>query len=108
MSLPSINLIASTLYYTCQPRHCTYGTSPPDRLETRVAIMPTDQTDKAYRLIAVRDLDYIQPKRIANGRAVKCQSVEVRLTYSVFRNQTSRKSAKESPSGLFGSSCSKP
>ena len=50
----------------------------------------------------------IQPKLIANGRAVKCQRVEVHLTYSVFCNQASHKSARKNPSGLFGSLYSKP
>ena len=35
-----------------------------------------------------------QPKLIVNGRAVKCQRVEVCLTYLVFCNQASRKSAR--------------
>ena len=85
MSPPSINLIASTSYYTCQPHHHhTHGTSPPDRLETRVAMMPADQTDKACRSNVGRDLGGVhsmsmvttQPKLIANGRVVKCQRVE--------------------------------
>ena len=50
----------------------------------------------------------IQPKLIANSRAVKVIEVmKVRLTYLVFRNQASRKNARKNPFGLFGSSYSK-
>ena len=64
---------------------------------------PVDQTDEACRSNAVRDLGGVQsismvttqPKLIANGRAVKVsEGTRVRLTYSVFRNQASRKNAR--------------
>ena len=59
ISHPLINLITSTLYYTCQPCHYhTHGTSPLDRLEIRVIIILLDQTNEAYRSNAVWDLGY--------------------------------------------------
>ena len=36
-----------------------------------------------------------QPKLIANGKAIKCQRVEIRLTYLVFCNWASHKSVRE-------------
>ena len=71
----------------CQTRHShTHKTSPLNRLETRVAMMPTDQTDKAYRSHIGRDLGGMQSMSIITTqpfadckRVVKCQ-----LTYSVF------------------------
>ena len=47
MSSLSINLIVS--YYLCQSRHHTYGTSLPNHLEIKVAIMLADQTNEMYR-----------------------------------------------------------
>ena len=104
---PLINPIALTSYHTYQVCHYhTHGTSPPDYLETRVAMMPVDQTRHVDQTPS-KTLVTTQLKLIANGRAVKCRRIEVRLTYLVFRNPASRKSARRNPSSLFGSSCSK-
>ena len=61
MSLPSINFIVSTLYHACQPPppH-THGTLLLDCLETRVAIMPADQTDEVCRSNVGRDFGSVQ------------------------------------------------
>ena len=51
MSPPSITLIRSTLYHTCQPCYSyTHGKSPLNRFETKVAMMPINQGEEAYRL----------------------------------------------------------
>ena len=93
MSL-SINLITLTSYHACQPSFShNHRTSPPNHLETRVAMIFADQT-KHVNQTPFETLVTTQPKLIANGRAVKCQRVEVRLTYLVFCNQASRKSAR--------------
>ena len=56
---PSINLIASTSYHAYQPRlpH-NHGTLPPNRLETKVAMMPADQTNEACGSNIVRDFGH--------------------------------------------------
>ena len=99
----SINLIALTSYYTCQSRYHTHGILSPNHLKTRVAMIPVDQTNKACRSNAVRDLGGVQsismittqPKLIANGRAVKVsEDTRVCLTYLVFCNRASHKSVK--------------
>ena len=90
----SINLITSTLYHPCQS--ClpyNHRTSPPNGLETRIAMIFADQTQYVDQTPS-GTLVTIQPKLVANGRAVKCQRVEIRLTYSVFRNRASCKSAR--------------
>ena len=94
------NLITSTAYYrsyvstlsssyhACQPRHShTHGTSPPDRLETRVAMMPADQTDAACRSNVGRDLGGVQSMSMVTTQPfADCKrAVECHLTYSVFR-----------------------
>ena len=57
INLPFINLIALTLYYTCQPCHYyKHGISRSNRLKTKVAMMSVDQTDKAYKSNVIRDL----------------------------------------------------
>ena len=57
----SINLIAATSYYACQPRHPhNYGTLPPNRLETRVAMIFADQNNEAYRTNVGRDFGGVQ------------------------------------------------
>ena len=72
-----------------------FGTLPPNHLETRVAMIPVDQTNEAYRSNAVQDFGNIQfmfmvitqPKLIVNGRAVKVsEGIKVHMTYLVFRN----------------------
>ena len=104
---PLINPITSTSYYICQPHHHhTHGTLPLDHLETRVAMMPADKI-KCVDQILFETLVTTQPKLIANSRAVKCQSVEVYLTYLVFCNRASRKCARRNLSGLYDSSYSK-
>ena len=104
---PSINPIVLTSYYMYQPRHHhTHGTSPPDCFETRVIMIPIDQT-RCVDQMPSKTFVTTKSKLIANGRAVKCQKVEVCLTYLVFRNQASRKSTRENPSSLLGSLCSK-
>ena len=93
------NLISSTAYYhsnestlsssyhACQSFHShSHGTLPHDRLETRVAMIPVDQTNKAYRLNVGRDLGGVQSMSMVitqpfvdYKKAVECQ-----LTYLVF------------------------
>ena len=63
-----------------QPRHShTHGTSPLNRLEIRVIIMPADQTDKACRSNISQDLGGVQSMSMVTTqpfddceRAVKC------------------------------------
>ena len=52
-------LILLSSYHACQPCHPhPHRTSPPNRLEIRVAMIPADQTDEACRLNTVRDLGH--------------------------------------------------
>ena len=77
----------SSLYHACQPCHShTHGTLPSDCLETRIAMMPADQTNETCRsyvgqnLGGVQSMSMVTTQSFANcERAVECQ-----LTYLVF------------------------
>ena len=77
----------SLSYHAGQPRPThTHETLPPNRFETRVAIMSVDQTDEACKLNVGRDLGDVQSMSMVTTqpfanyeRAVECQ-----LTYLVF------------------------
>ena len=103
------NLITSTAYYYSymstlslsyhmyQPCHSyTYGTSSPNRLETRVAMMPADQTNEACRLNVNRDLGSVQSiSMVTTQLFVDCKkTVKCQLIYSVFRIATKPSSAR--------------
>ena len=40
----------------CQPCYLTHGILSPDRLETRVAMIPVSQTNEAFKSNAVQDI----------------------------------------------------
>ena len=110
-------MLTLSSYYMCQPCHHI--------IRVNLVIIPTGSRSQialkleslwCLQIKRTRCVDQTpfktfvttQPKLITNGRAVKCQKVEVCLTYSVFRNRASCKSARRSLSGLFGSLYSKP
>ena len=87
MSPTSINLIALTSYYMYQPHlpH-THGTLPPDRLQTRVAMMSVDQTNKVCRSIVSRDLSGVQSMSMVTTQPIgNCErAIKYQLTSRCF------------------------
>ena len=81
----------------CQPSPpYTHGTLPPNHLETRVAMIPVDQTVKACRLNVGQNLGDVQFMSIVTNqpfadckRAIECQ-----LIYLVFRIASKPSSAR--------------
>ena len=65
-----------------------------------ISVDQTDETDKSNIVGDLGDVQSMsivttQPKLITNGRSVNCQKVEVCLTYLMFCNLVSHKSARE-------------
>ena len=59
-SLPPLWALFCTASLSLQPYHHTYGTSPPDYLETRVTMMLVDQTNEARRSNVGQDFGGVQ------------------------------------------------
>ena len=85
-SLPPLWALFRTASSSLQSYHHTYGTSPPDRLETRVAMMLVDQTNEACRSNVGRDLGGVQSMSMVTTQPFAgCErAVECHLTYLVF------------------------
>ena len=85
-SLPSLWALLCTALLLLQTYHHTYKTSPPNCFETRVAMMPADQTDEACKSNINRDLGGVQFMSMFTTQAfADCRrAVECHLTYLVF------------------------
>ena len=86
-SSPPLWALFRTTSSSLQPYHHTYGTLPPDCLETRVAMMSIDQINEACRSNVGQDLDGVQSMSMVTTQPfVDCErAVECHLIYLVFR-----------------------
>ena len=85
-SSPPLWALLRTASSSLQPYYHTYETSPPNRLKTRVAIMPINQTDAACWSNVGRNLGGVQSMSMVTTQPfADCEkAVECHLTYSVF------------------------